>query len=101
MRQWRDRNHTTVLGKNRKTSTFFHSGGDETNFNALLWMLTLGHMCCSFAFMLVYISLIQGWGVKGILSIKNTIILISSRSLGQIPQIYKAMVCTVLSGIDF
>ena len=39
-----------------------------TNFNALFWRLTLGHTFCSFAFVLVYISLIQEWRVKGTLS---------------------------------
>ena len=33
-------------------------------------MLTLGHICCSFAFVLVSISLIHGCRVKGTLSIK-------------------------------
>ena len=58
------------LGKKRKTSTFFHSGGHKTNLNALFWMFTLGQICCYFAFVLVSISLIQGRRVKGTLSIK-------------------------------
>ena len=38
-----------------KTETilpFFHSGGHKTNFKALFGMLTLGHICCSFTFVL-------------------------------------------------
>ena len=49
---------------------FFHSRGHKTNAKALFWMLTLGHICCSFEFVLVSISLIQGWRVKGMLSMK-------------------------------
>ena len=33
-------------------------------------MLKLGHIGCSFAFELVSFSIIQGWKVKGLLSIK-------------------------------
>ena len=54
----------------QKTSTFFHSGGHKTNFNALFSMLKMGHICCSFAFVLVSISIIKRWRVKGTLSIK-------------------------------
>ena len=64
------RHNAAKTEEEEKTSTFFHSGGPETNFNAIFWMLTLGHICCSFSFVLVSISLIQGWRVKGMLSIK-------------------------------
>ena len=57
------------MGKNRKTTTFFNPE-DTKKFKALFWVLTLGQICCSFAFVLVSFSLIQGWRVKGTLSIK-------------------------------
>ena len=49
---------------------FFHSGCHKTKFSALFWMLPLGKISCSFAFVLVYISQIQGWRVKLTSSIK-------------------------------
>ena len=64
------KNHSFIWAKTEKLLPFFHSGGHKTNFNALFWMLTLGQICCSFAFVLVSISLIQGRRVKGTLSIK-------------------------------
>ena len=54
----------------KKLFLLFYSGGHKTNFNALFRMLTLGHIFCSFSFVLVYISLIHRWRVKGTLSIK-------------------------------
>ena len=62
--------NVNIRVKLEKCLPFFHSGGHTTNFNALFWMLTLGHICCLFAYVLVSISLIQGWRVKGTLSIK-------------------------------
>ena len=64
------KNPSYIWAKTEKLLPFFHSGGHKTNFKALFWMLTLGHIFCSFAFVLVYISLIHGWRVKGTLSIK-------------------------------
>ena len=63
------------MGNNRKTSTNFHFGGNTIYFNALCCMLTLGHICCSFAFVLVFISIIKGLRVKGTLSIKILVLL--------------------------
>ena len=55
-----------AINRRKKTSSFFllHSDGHKTNFNSLFWMLTPEHICWSFAFVLVSISLIQGWRVK-------------------------------------
>ena len=39
--------------KQKKLIPFFHSGGQKTNLNGLFGMLTLGQICCSFAFVLV------------------------------------------------
>ena len=49
-----------MMSQNIKTTTFFHSGGHKTNFKDLFWMLTLGHICCYFAFVLVFITLMGG-----------------------------------------
>ena len=47
---------------------FLHNKSDKSNLNGLIWMLTLGHICCSFAFVLVSFILIQGWRVESTLS---------------------------------
>ena len=60
-----------IIFKQKKLLPVFHSGGDKTIFKALFGMLiTLGHICYSFEFVLVSISLIQEWRVKGTVSIK-------------------------------
>ena len=53
--------------KQKTTLPFFHSGGHKTNFKAFD---AYNGICSSFAFVLVSISLVQGWRVKGMLSIK-------------------------------
>ena len=57
-------------GQKQKKKNYYLFPFRRTYFKALFWMLTLGHIFCSFAFVLVSISLIQGWKVKGVLSIK-------------------------------
>ena len=66
--------HFPLGQKQKNFYFFFHSGGHKTNFKALFFKLTLGHFVCSFVFVLVYISLIHGWRVKGTLSIKILIL---------------------------
>ena len=58
------------MGKTENILPLFHSGDNKTNFNDHFWMLTPGHIFCYIAFVLVSVSLIQGWRVKGTLSIK-------------------------------
>ena len=60
------------MGQKRKKKVlpFFIPEDANLTSKLLFWMLTLGHICCSFAFLLVSISLIQGWIVEGTLSIK-------------------------------
>ena len=37
----------------QKIFYLFYSGCHETSFNALFWMITLGHICSFFAFVFV------------------------------------------------
>ena len=70
VKRWKAATRLNVhKARTEKLLHFFHSGGYKTNFKTLFWKLTLELFFLSFAFVLVYISLIHGWRVKGTLSL--------------------------------
>ena len=61
------------MGNNRRKQLLPFSIPEDTKLTSklfLYWMLTLGYICYSFVCVLVSVSLIQGWRVKGMFSIK-------------------------------
>ena len=63
---------TSILGQKprKKILHFFPSRGHKTNFKVFSGCLHWNIFFCSFAFVLAYTILVNGWRVKGTLSIK-------------------------------